>query len=184
MPQLNYIPISFCPNNRYATLTYTSMISILSTKAFYTYIQFYIVIPKDFKKDNILLLESLYQQFEYFNITFIKMDNRFNKAFTSRYLTSHAYYRYSLGELIPNLDKIIYLDSDTICFKDLTNFYNLNFRGKVILGRLIKYYKGNKTDIFSINTGILLLNLKEMRKMKFEQKVLKIFIMYKIKYFE
>ena len=61
------------------------------------------------KKDNILLLESLYQQFEYFNITFIKMDNRFNKAFTSRYLTSHAYYRYSLGELIPNLDKILFV---------------------------------------------------------------------------
>jgi len=106
LPQLNYIPISFCPNNRYATLTYTSMISILSTKAFYTYIQFYIVIPKDFKNENIFLIDSLYEQYEYFNITFIKMDDRYNKAFTIRYLTNHAYYRYSLGELLPNLDKI------------------------------------------------------------------------------
>ena len=108
-PRLNYIHISFCSNDLYTTLTYTSMLSILISKAYYTYIQFYIVIPKDFKKDNILLLESLYQQFEYFNITFIKMDNRFNKAFTSGYLTSHAYYRYSLGELIPNLDKILFV---------------------------------------------------------------------------
>lgn len=174
LPQLNYIPISFCPNNRYATLTYTSMISILSTKAFYTYIQFYIVIPKDFKNENIFLIDSLYEQYEYFNITFIKMDDRYNKAFTIRYLTNHAYYRYSLGELLPNLDKIIYFDADTICFTDLSNFYSLNFGGKVILGRLIQFYNENQKDKFSINTGILLLNLKEMRKMKFEKKILNI----------
>ena len=174
LPQLNYIPISFCPNNRYATLTYTSMISILSTKAYYTYIQFYIVIPKDFKKDNIFLINSLYVQYEYFNITYIKMDDRYRKAFTIRYLTNHAYYRYSLGELLPNLNKIIYFDADTICFTDLSNFYNLNFGGKVILGRLIEFYKDELKDKFSINTGILLLNLKEMRKMKFEKKILNI----------
>ena len=174
LPKLNYIPISFCPNNLYTILTYTSMLSILITKAYYTYIPFYLIIPKDFRKDNNLFLERLYQQYDYFNITFITMDDRYKKAFTNGYLTSQAYYRYSLGELIPYLDKIIYMDSDTIFFKDLSNFYNLNFRGHLILGRMIKYTKDNKTDRFSINTGILLLNLKMMRKMKFETKFLNI----------
>ena len=38
-PHLNYIHISYCSNNVYTTLTYTSILSILISKAYYTYIQ-------------------------------------------------------------------------------------------------------------------------------------------------
>ena len=172
--KINFIPISFCPNNKYAYLVYTSMISILCSKSYYTFINFFIVIPNDFTNQNIFLLESLYEQYDYFNITFIRMDNRYNNAFTTRYLTIQAYYRYSLGELITNLDKIIYLDGDTVCLTDLSDFYNLNFNGKIILGRPIKYEKNGKKEYFTINTGILLLNLREMRKIKFEKMLLNI----------
>jgi len=172
--KINFIPISFCPSNNYTNLVYTSMISILSTKSYYTYILFYLVIPKDFKKENIFLLETLYEQYEYFNITFIKIDDRYNNAFIASYLTIQAYYRYSLGELIHNLDKIIYLDADTICLTDLSDFYNINFNGKMILGRAIRYTKNDKVEYFTINTGILLLNLREMRKIKFEKRLLNV----------
>ena len=150
------------------------MLSILNSKEFYTYISFYIVIPKDFDKKNIDFLSSLYEQYDYFNITFLIIDNRYNKAFISRHITTQAYYRFSLGELIPYLNKIIYLDSDTICFKDLNNFYNLNFRGKIILGQIIISNNYKKTGYYRINSGILLLNLKEMRKIKMEEKVINI----------
>ena len=174
LPDFNYIPVSFCSNNKYTTLTYTSMLSILNSKSYYTYIMFFIVIPKDFNKHNYLLLNSLYEQYNFFNISFIKMDDRYNKAFTARYLTTQAYYRYSLGELIPNINKIIYLDSDTICFTDLSEFYNLNFGGKIILGRLMRYYKSTNNKYFTINTGILLLNLEKMRKIKLEKQIINI----------
>ena len=174
IPQVNYIPIAFCANNYYTPLTYVSMLSILNSKDFTTYISFYIVIPKDFDKKNIGFLSSLYDQYDYFNITFLIIDERYNKAFISRHITTQAYYRFSLGELIPYLDKIIYLDSDTICFKDLSNFYNLNFRGKIILGQIIISNNYKKTGYYRINSGILLLNLKEMRKIKLEEKVINI----------
>ena len=174
LPKFNYIPISYCPNNKYTSLCYTSMLSILENKSIFSYIIFYIIIPKDFTEQNIMLLERLYEQYDYFNITFIFMDNRWKNSFTSSYLTIHAYYRYSLGELIPNFDKIIYLDADTICFGDLSNFYSLNFRGKVILGRLLETNYINNKEYYSINSGILLLNLKEMREIKFEKRLLKI----------
>ena len=105
-------------------------------------------------------------------ITFIKIDDRYNNAFIASYLTIQAYYRYSLGELIHNLDKIIYLDADTICLTDLSDFYNINFNGKMILGRAIRHTKNDKVEYFTINTGILLLNLREMRKKKFEKRLL------------
>ena len=70
-PQLNYISISMCPNDYYVPLTYVSMISILSSKEEFTFISFYLIISKDFKKKNIHFLLSLYEQFDYFNITFL-----------------------------------------------------------------------------------------------------------------
>ena len=169
-PKINYIPIAYCPNEYYSFLTYTSMISILSTKEYYTYILFFIVIPKDFSKENVLMIESLYEQFDYFNITFLKMDNRYEKAFINRYISQNSYYRMSLGELLPNLNKLIYLDSDTICLKDLSNLYNLNFKGKIFIARIINYK--NRNNNFNVNAGVLLLNLNGMRRMKIEKKVL------------
>ena len=166
---INYIPIAYCPNNFYASLTYTSMISVLSTKMIYSYISFYLIINDDFTEKNKKLIYSLYEQFDYFNITFIKMDNRYEKAYTRRYLSKNAFYRLSLGELLPNLNKIIYFDSDTIILKDLSNLYELNFMGKIFLASMINY---NSYNNYTINTGVLLLNLKKMRNMKIEKHVL------------
>jgi len=169
-PKINYIPISFCPDNYYTSLTYTSMISILISKDYYTYISFFLIIPENFSQKNILFFESLYDQFEYFNITFIKMDNRYKNAYANRYITKNAFFRLSLGELIPNLDKIIYLDSDTICLKDLSKLYNINCMGKIFLAKIKSY--DPKNHEYTINTGVLLLNLKKMRKMQIEKKAL------------
>ena len=173
-PQLNYISIAISPNNLYTIFTYVLMISILSTKEDYTYISFYLILSKDFQKKNIDVFFSLYEQFDLFNITLIHMDDRYKNAFVSRRMTEQTYYRFSLGELLPHLDKIIYLDSDTIVYKDLSKFYNLNFNGKLVLGQVTGNNKSKQTGFFRINNGILLLNLLGMRKEKFEDKALKL----------
>ena len=173
-PQLNYISISMCPNDYYVPLTYVSMISILSSKEEFTFISFYLIISKDFKKKNIHFLLSLYEQFDYFNITFVEMDNRYSKAFISRRMTIQTYFRFSLGELFPNLNRILYLDSDIIAYKDLNKLYNLNFNGKMVLGQVTGYNRNKKTGVYHINNGILLFNLIQMRKMKIEEQVFNI----------
>ena len=173
-PQLNYISISMCPNDYYVPLTYVSMISILSSKEEFTFISFYLIISKGFQKKNIHLISSLYEQFDYFNITFVEMDNRYSNAFISRRMTIQTYFRFSLGELFPNLNRILYLDSDIIVYKDLNKLYNLNFNGKMVLGQVTGYNRNKKTGIFHINNGILLFNLIQMRKMKIEEQVFNI----------
>ena len=100
------------------------------------------------------------------------MDNRYDFAYISRYLTKQTYYRFSVAELLPFLDKIIYLDTDIIVYNDLNEFYNLNFNGKIILGQPTFYNKSTKTGIYKINNGVLLLNLKKMRNIHIEEKVL------------
>lgn len=168
---LNYISISFALDNKYALSGYVSMISILETKNYNTYISFYVLVSKNFTNDYKYIILSLYEQYDYLNFTFIYMDDRYNKIKVINYLNQIAYYRLSLGELLPYKNKILYLDSDIIVYNDLTNLFNLNFNGKLMLARKIpKEIKG----AYQINSGVLLLNLKKMRENKFEQNVLKI----------
>ena len=173
-PQISYISIALCPDNFYTPLAYVAMSSILYSKNIYTYISFYIITPNNFNDQNADFIRSLYKEYDYFNITFIKMDNRYDNSFISGYISSQTYYRISLGELLPNLNKIIYLDTDVIVFKDLTNLYNLNFNGKMILGQMAKAKQKPKKGFYRINAGILLLNLKEMREQQMEKKLLKV----------
>lgn len=147
------------------------------------YISFYLLISKDFIQKNIAFLKSLYDQYDYFNITILKIDNRYDKAFISRYITKETYFRCSLGELIPHLNKIIYLDNDVIVFKDLTNLYNMNFNDKMLLGQAVYFDNSSEIGFYKINVGIILLNLKKMRDIKMEKKILNIVINKREKYY-
>lgn len=171
-PKLNYISVALSTNNKYISFAYVCMTSILYSKNAYTYILFYILIPKGFFQKNIDFLKSLYDQYDYFNITFMEIDNRYDKAFVNWHITKEAYFKFSLGELIPHLNKIIYLDNDVIVFKDLTNLYNINFNDKMILGQPVYSYNKSKTTIYNINSGILLLNLGKMREINVEKTIL------------
>jgi lipopolysaccharide biosynthesis glycosyltransferase len=181
-PKLNYISVSLALNNYYTSLAYVCMTSVLYSKNINSYISFYLLITKEVTQKNIDFLKSLYEQYDYFNITILEINHRYDKVLTSRYLTKEAYFRCSLGELIPYLNKIIYLDTDVIVFKDLTNIYNMNFNNKMILGQPVKFKKNAKTGFFSINTGIILLNLKKMREIKMEKETLNILMNKKEKY--
>lgn len=96
------------------------------------------------------------------------------------------FYRLFAHKKIHTIGKILYLDSDTLVFKDLTSLYNTDitnyaiggiedFGNSVIVKKethqyikdFIQKYMDNKPYI---NSGVLLINLKEMAK--FEQKFL------------
>ena len=171
-PNINYVNVALCPDNHYTPYTYVAMLSILKTKYYFTYISFYLIIDEDFETKNKDFLLSLYDQYDLFNVTFLKMDDRYKNAYISRYLTTQTYYRFSIGELIPYLNRIIYLDTDIIVYNDLTEFHELNFKGKMILGHPTFFNTSPKTGVYKINNGVLLLNLDRMRKNKIEWKVL------------
>lgn len=65
-------------------------------------------------------------------------------------------------------DRILYLDYDVICREDFTDFYNSDLEGTELVGVLDHYGKWFfKKNIFKfdyINSGVLLLNLSEIRK--------------------
>ena len=177
LPKQNYnnISIAMCIDNYYILNAYVAIISILENKNINTYVSFYFLISKDFENENINILLSTYEQYDLFNITFYRMDNRFDNVKMFRYITKSDYFKLSLGEYLPNLNKIIYLDCDIIVYKDLVNLYEHNFNGHLMLA-LPTVFIGNKLIMKDIyyNGGVLLLNLKKMREIKFNKKVLEI----------
>ena len=174
-PNYNNISISMCLDNYYILNAYVAIISILENKNINTYISFYILISKDFKNENINKILSTYEQYDFFNISFFRMDNRFDNATIFRYISKSCYFKLSLGEFLPNLNKVIFLDSDIIVYKDLVNLYEHNFNGYLILASPSVFINNKliKKDLY-YNSGVLLLNLKKMREIEFNKKVLQI----------
>ena len=52
-------------------------------------------------------------------------------------MTTVAYYRLCLSDLFPNIDKMIYLDGDTLTFDNLKKMYDIDMKGFYYKGFLI-----------------------------------------------
>ncbi len=134
---------------------------------------------KDFQKINAVTINT--------DITLhpIKVDDTlFDGAPTCKRISKETYYRIFASELLPkNLDRILYIDPDTVILNSLDDFYETDFDGNVIIGA--KHFDGamdiwNRKRLFMkkseryINAGIMLFNLKLMRKIFSKEKVFEI----------
>ena len=91
-------------------------------------------------------------------------------------LSKATYYRLLIGDILPkSVDRLLYLDPDIVINKDLTDFYNLDLKGKVIAGgthlygsvehiNLCRLFISLKKMNHYINAGVLLIDLDMWRK--------------------
>ena len=118
-----------------------------------------------------------------FNIKMIKIDEEEVKNFPQyqkRY-PKEIYFRLFATKYLPeNIDKILYLDSDTLVINKLDELYNMDFEGnfyiatthvKKILRKINEVRLRIDEDVPYINTGVLLINLKELRKIDVQKEV-------------
>lgn len=169
------ISVAYSLNNKYTYPTLVSMISILENSSRNTFYIFYLLVEKNiFKRQNKEKFIHLEEKYDRCKVIIFELtnENLFN-ARVDRYPIT-AYYRLLLAKLIPNVNKIIYLDGDTLVLKDLTEMINLDMNNNIVLGFVDHSYK--KAEKFGIKTykyitsGVLLINLKQMRKENIPQK--------------
>ena len=112
----------------------------------------------------------------------IKVDNSlFDGAPTCKRISKETYYRIFASELLPKeLDRILYIDPDTVVINRLDDFYNADFESNVLIGA--KHFDG-AIDIWNrkrlgikhskryINAGVMLFNLKLMRQLFSSERV-------------
>jgi len=169
------ISVAYGLDNNYTFPTLVSMISILENASKFTFYTFYLLVEKNkFKDENKEKFKHLEEKYKRCKVNILELTNEnLSNARTNRYPMA-AYYRLLLAKLIPDLNRIIYLDGDTLIFSDLTEMINLEMNNNIMLGFVDNAYK--RAEEFGIKTykyvtsGVLLINLKKMRKENISQK--------------
>ena len=124
---------------------------------------------------------------ENINIEFVDLNKQLEdikeKLYTRNYFSNTTYYRLFIPELYPEYKKAIYIDSDTICLTDIANLYNIDMENNLIAGvpdgaiQAIDVFKDYVERVVGVsdynnyfNAGIIVMNLEELRKYKFQDK--------------
>jgi len=147
--------------------------SLLENRAPSTIYNVYILIGDSIKSEHMSKINTLINKYgqEFIKIKYFNMKNDFKGAITNAYISTASYYRIALPTLLPNVDRIIYSDTDVINFADLTEMYNIELKDNIYFrGTLDNVGLLNELRSFGIyetkymNAGILLMNLKAIRK--------------------
>ncbi len=108
-------------------------------------------------------------------------DELFEKAPKKKRISKETYYRIFAPIYLPrSVERILYIDPDTIILNSLNHFYSADFGDSLIIGA--KHFDGAidswnrgrlgiKHSEKYINAGIMLLNIKEMRKCFDDKKI-------------
>ncbi|GHT45416.1 hypothetical protein FACS189454_04850 [Planctomycetales bacterium] len=167
------IPVFFGASVEYYQHTCVSIISILENNQDLDF-DFFIMTDREDEAEQGLVL-ALREQYKNCNIRFIVMDNsRFENLPVTGHLTYHTYYNLVIPELVPELEKAIYLDSDIICTASLRELWETELGGHYIAGaenfaflNTMKEYPatiGLSPEHIYINSGVLVMNLKKIRE--------------------
>ena len=143
------------------------MISLLENiKYENTFYDICVLISNNFSRDNINILKSVQKKYpKKCRVYIINMGNMYidQKVFSPAH-----FYRLSLHEKLSYINKIIYLDGDTLIFDDLTEMINLDMKDNYVLGfldsdvRIMQKY-GLKNAVV-VCSGVLLMDLKALRR--------------------
>ena len=162
-----FINICMALDNNIIYQTLVSMTSALENNNNNNILSFNLLLSDDFNKENIKIFESLKRNYPVV-INYYIIPNIFGTLKTWRHGTHCHYHKIIIPILFPYLERVLYLDSDTLIFQDLSKMYHLNFNHNFILGsQAHDKYIMNKFNIklkVLINVGVILFNIKKIRK--------------------
>jgi len=161
-----YIPIAMGLDDNVLYPTIVTMTSLIKNKNSNTVYDFYVMHPGYFTNESKKVL-SQFMKDNNCSMRLIDMGEDFTQ-YNPGPGGAVTYYRLKLPMILPEVDRMIWLDSDVLAFGDLTPMYDYNMDGLCFRGYLdpqvdaLKYLKVN--DDHYICAGILLMNLEEVRK--------------------
>lgn len=121
-----------------------------------------------------------------------------NKRDGYNYISIETFYRFYIHKVLPDLDKVVYLDADLLVLGDMADFYRIELGGSYagVVADMWMYFccqscrfkvesRPSKTiesyikEVLGVknreyfNAGVMLLNLKKMREEELDEKLLK-----------
>lgn len=108
------------------------------------------------------------------------------------YYSETIYYRMFIPSMFPEYEKAIYLDGDIILQDDIANLFNLDLKDNLV-GAAIDYVVNTTPEFVTysdaalglpakhyFNSGVLVMNLREMRKARIEEKFITMLLNYNL----
>ncbi len=185
------IPIFFSTDDNYIPYLDVAIKSLIAnaSKMFEYRI---IILNTGLKDDNVRMV--MQNERDGFKIVFTDISNeveniksRFKNVYHFSVVT---YYRLFIASLFPQYDKVIYLDCDLVVLGDVSELYHTEL-GDNILGAAPEQFVQNTKEfrLYAkealgvdpdgyVNAGVLLMNLKEFRKCKIEERFVKLITEY------
>lgn len=192
--KLKEIPIFFAVDDTYIPFLAVSLQSLIdnSSKENKYIIK---ILYINVSEENMLKIKK-YEK-ENVEIEFINLNNQLEKVqgklYTRNYFSNTTYFRLFIPELYPQYDKVLYVDSDITILTDIADLFNEEIGDNLVAAipdgavQTIKVFQEYVEKVVGVidynnyfNAGILLMNLKELRKYKFQEKFL--YLLERIKF--
>lgn len=173
--EIEKMPVVFASSNTYIVQTFVAAYSLMFHSL--ETIELHFLLHEDCNEDAVLLLKKLESLFNNCTCVFHTIDRRVfeNSYLGEQHVLTTTYYRLLIPLLLSNYEKCLYLDSDVIVEKALTNLYELPMEECVVAGVLAAGYQNirrngaeyckqiglAKIDQY-INAGILLMRPSEI----------------------
>ena len=183
---LEVIPIFFAVDDGYIPFLAVALESLIdnSSKDYYYSVK---VLHTNVSEDN-KKKKNKYQRYNV-NIEFVDLNYYIEKVkdklYTRDYYTKTTYFRLFVPDLYPQYSKALYLDSDITITGDIAELYNIDIGNNLVAGvpdgavQTVDIFKDYVEKVVGVrdynnyfNAGILVMNLSELRKFKFQEKFL------------
>ena len=159
-------------NSKYLPYVMTSLESAIDTKEENTSYNVYII-AKDFTSKDVENVKKMEQKGVKINIVQAK-DKNLNYENLGRFASySISLQKIFIADYLKNIDKVLYIDADTLIQGDLSKLYKTNIKDYYVAAvkdGLMYQFPEHIEEIgltwrkFYFNSGIMLLNLKKIRK--------------------
>ena len=173
------VHVFFACDNRFLKFTYVTLKSIMENASKDYFYTFY-VLNTDITKDNMEISKDIIKDYDNCRVEFVNVVNYLNEIKDRLpirdYYSNATYYRLFIAEMFPDLDKVIYIDSDTIVKGDISKLYSIDLENNLvgacheqamvqndIFGNYVNVNLGlDRYNYF--NAGLLLINAKLFRE--------------------
>lgn len=183
---LEVIPIFYAVDDGYVPFLAVSIHSLIenSSKNYYYAIKVLYTNICEENKKKILKYERENVKIEFVDLNYYIEEIK-DKLFTRDYYTKTTYFRLFIPNIYPQYNKVIYLDSDTVLLGDISELYHQDMESNLVAvipddiiqnEEIFQEYVEKVVGVADyrkyFNAGVLVMNLDEMRKSKFQEKFL------------
>ena len=159
---------AYALNNGYIYPTLVSMISLAINARNNTFYNIYVLVSPDFTEESKDILISVEKNYTSLcKVIILNMGNKFQGLDTNNRIPTATYYRLELHNILPDIDRILYMDGDTATFQDLSELITLDMEENYILGFLDSIPKALRK--FKIKNpvvlcaGVIMIDLNALR---------------------